>query len=91
MPDSPTPTSTPAYYDLIVSAPRQAPTPTPTALNHKLAVLFAKAENKVTAATQRKKSSKVDLSLLAKFKGAFPPSVQSIMTGECVAPAELCK
>jgi hypothetical protein len=49
-------------------------------------VLFAKAENKVTAASQRKKSSKADLSLLAKFKGAFPPSVQRIMTGECVAP-----
>jgi hypothetical protein len=30
-------------------------------------VLFAKAENKVTAASQRKKSSKADLSLLAKY------------------------
>jgi hypothetical protein len=49
-------------------------------------VLFAKAENKVTAASQRKKSSKADLSLLAKFKGAYPPSMQRIMTGECVAP-----
>jgi len=55
------------------------------ALNQKLAVLYAKAEQKVAAAAKRKKNTVVDAALLKKFEGGFPPSLLKVMSGECVA------
>ncbi len=58
------------------------PTPTPPTLNNNLAVSYAKAEQKVVAASKRKKDSTADAKLLAKFKGEFPPSLLRVMSGE---------
>ena len=63
---------------------RETLTLTPT-LNQKLAVLYAKAEQKVLAAAKRKKNKVVDAALLKKFEGGFPPSLLKVMSGEVVA------
>jgi hypothetical protein len=60
-------------------ARRKPPTPTPTT---PLAIIYAKAENAVIAAAKRRKGGEKDAALLAKFKGAFPPSLLKVMAGE---------
>jgi hypothetical protein len=65
---------------------KSAPTPTPPALSNKLAVLYAKAESKIEAAAKKRKSSKADATLLAKFQGKMPPSLLRVLAGEIVAP-----
>ena len=50
-----------------------------------LAVLFAKAEAKLDAASKRKKQTKQDGELLSKFKGNYPPSLLKVMAGEVIA------
>lgn len=62
------------------------PTPTTTApaLSQKLAVLYAKAESKVDAASKKRKDAKKDYELLGKFKGQFPPSLAGVMAGTIV-------
>lgn len=79
-------TMTPADYEGICSAPRRAPQVAPPQLSQKMAVLFAKAEAKMEAASKRRKSSKSDAALLAKFKGEFPATLQRVMAGEAVNP-----
>jgi len=69
-------------YPVLCSAPRQPPVLTAPKLNQKLAVMYAKAEQKVSAAAKRKKDSKKDVELLARFKGGYPPSLLSVMAGE---------
>jgi len=64
------------------SAQREAPTPTPPSLSNKLAVLYAKAAKKIEAGTKKRASAKRDATLLAKFKGQFPPSLARLMAGE---------
>ncbi len=64
------------------SAHREALTPTPPALSNKLAVLYAKAAKKIEAGTKKRASAKRDATLLAKFKGQFPPSLARLMAGE---------
>lgn len=54
------------------------------ALSQKLAVLYAKAESKVETASKKRKDSKKDVELLAKFKGQFPPSLAAVMAGSIV-------
>jgi hypothetical protein len=76
---------TPENYKSLCSAPRQPPALTPPQLNQKLAVLFAQAEQKVTAASKRKKDSSKDKELLARFKGQYPPTLARIMAGEGTA------
>lgn len=58
---------------------------TDNALTLKLAVLYAQAEQKVTAAAKRKKDSSKDKELLARFKGQYPPTLARIMAGEGTA------
>jgi hypothetical protein len=77
---------TPANYELLCSSPRQAVGLKPPELSNKLAVMFAAAESKVEAAAKRKKASKQDATLLAKFKGELPPSLLRVLAGEIVAP-----
>ena len=48
-------------------------------------MLYAKAEAKIEAAAKKRKSAKKDVELLAKFKGAFPPSLERVMAGEVVS------
>jgi hypothetical protein len=48
-------------------------------LSQKLAVLYAKAEAKIEAASKKRKDSKKDFELLARFKGQFPPSLAAVM------------
>ena len=47
-------------------------------------MLYAKAEAKIEAAGKKRKSAKKDMELLAKFKGAFPPSLERVMAGQVV-------
>lgn len=49
-------------------------------------VLYAAAESKMEAAVKRKKSSKQDAQLLAKFKGELPPTLLHVLSGQLVAP-----
>ena len=51
-------------------------------LNQRLAILYAKAQQKVEAAMKRRKSSAKDANLLNQFKGELPPSLLKIMAGE---------
>lgn len=74
-----------ADYAVLCSAPREAPAIVPPTLNQKLAVLFAKAEQKVAAAAKNRKNSTKDLELLARYKGQFPPSLLKVMAGEGTA------
>jgi hypothetical protein len=76
---------TPEAYEQLCSAPRAEWPLKPAQLNNKLAVLFASAEKKIEAAGKRKKDSQKDLKLLERFKGAFPPSLESVMRGEGAA------
>lgn|GEM_PF-1936647 len=46
---------------------------------------YAKAEQKITVAAKKKKDSSKDKELLSRFKGAYPPSLLKVMTGESVA------
>lgn len=75
---------TPTIYGSLCSAPRHAVGQSAPALNMKLAVIFAKAEQKVLAAQKRRKNSTHDAALLAKFQGQFPPSLAKVMSGEIV-------
>jgi len=73
---------TPETYALLCSSPREAPALTPAELSSKLAVTYAKAEQKVAAAVKRRKESSKDVQLLAKFGGTYPPTVARLMAGE---------
>ena len=66
-------------YQALCSQPRVIPAPAPAELSQKLAVLYAKAEAKVDAATKKRKDPKKDLELLSRFKGEFPPSLAAVM------------
>jgi hypothetical protein len=68
-------------YQALCSQPRILPAPVPPVLSQKLAVLYAKAESKVDASAKKRKDSKKDFELLAKFKGQFPPGLASVMAG----------
>jgi hypothetical protein len=48
-------------------------------------VLYAQAEQKVTAVAKRKKDSTKDKALLARFKGEYPPTLARVMAGEGTA------
>lgn len=72
----------PEDYAGLCAAPRSAPALAKAELNQRLAVEFAKAEQKVVGAFKRRKDSSKDLELLARFKGEFPPSLQKVMAGE---------
>jgi len=45
-------------------------------------VLYAKAAKKIEAGTKKRASARRDATLLAKFKGQFPPSLARLMAGE---------
>lgn len=75
---------TPTQYGSLCSSPRQLVVQTPPELSMKLAVIYAKAEQKVVAAQKRRKNSVNDAALLAKFQGQFPPSLAKVMSGEIV-------
>ena len=47
-------------------------------------MIYADAEQKVSAAVKRKKDSSKDAALLARFKGEFPPTLVKVMSGEGV-------
>jgi hypothetical protein len=68
-------------YQALCAQPRILPAPAEPVLSQKLAVLYAKAESKVEASAKKRKDSKKDFELLAKFKGEFPPSLAAVMAG----------
>jgi hypothetical protein len=72
---------TAADYEALCSQPRIIPAPAEPVLSQKRAVLYAKAESKVDAAAKKRKDSKKDFELLARFKGQFPPSLAAVMAG----------
>ena len=76
---------TPENYKFLCSAPRVPPTPDLPVQSQKLAVVYATAEQKVTAAAKKKKDNTKDRELLARFKGQFPPTLMKIMEGGPVA------
>lgn len=55
-------------------------------LNMALAAMFIKAQGKVEDGIKRRSKGTVDLDLLARHKGQFPPTVEKILRGECLAP-----
>lgn len=73
-------------YAALCSAPREVAAPVPPTLSQKLAVMYAKAESKIEAASKKKKDAKKDFELLAKFKGAYPPSLAAVMAGAVENP-----
>jgi hypothetical protein len=70
-----------ADYHALCSQPRTPFAVGQATLSQKLAVLYAKAESKVDAASKKRKDSKKDFELLSKFKGQFPPSLAGVMAG----------
>lgn len=77
---------TPQLYESLCSQPTPEPVRDEPDLNTVLAAMFIKAQSKVEEAVKRRVKSVADESLLAKFKGQFPPTVKKLMTGEGVAP-----
>lgn len=67
-------------YATLCAAPRHVEV-SPPVFAHGLAVLFAKACQKIDSATKNKKSGEADKKLLLKFGGKFPPSLEKIMQG----------
>lgn len=76
-------TITPELYEKICEAPRSVVVKAPV-FSHKLAVMFAKAEQKILTSAKTKKNSDVDVKLLARFKGAMPPSLLRVGSGEAI-------
>lgn len=69
-------------YVELTSAPRALiPTTTPT-LNDKLSIIYSKAEQKIIAAAKRRGSSQKENEQLQKFKGEFPDTIKTMMSGE---------
>lgn len=75
---------TPELYDEVTSAPGNGWQLTPPVFNPELALLFAKAREKVKAAITKRRSSKADEKLVAQFAGSFPASMQMVGRGENV-------
>jgi hypothetical protein len=69
-------------YAALCSAPRDLIAATTPKLNEKLAVMYAKAEQRVAEAYKRRGAAAKDNELLQKFKGEFPDTIKSIMNGE---------
>lgn len=75
-------TVTAETYETLCRAPRD-PVPTaPPEFNSGLGLIFAKASQRIEAAAKKASTSKLNLELLAKFKGEWPPSVARILAGE---------
>lgn len=79
---------TPELYDELCSAPRpaveiDAPSDCPT-----LMAMFESGKDKIEKQTKNFGKNKVDLELLARFKGDFPPTVLRIMAGEGIKQGE---
>lgn len=77
---------TEAEYAVVTSAPREAPEIVPAEFNNDLGLIFAKAEQKVDAASKRAGNSAKNAELLSKFKGEWPPTVKKLMAGTGIAP-----
>lgn len=75
---------TPELYETLTSAPRYLPPPATPVFNTELALSYEKAASKIERALKNKKKAKVDESMLKKFQGNFPPTVEAIMRGENV-------
>jgi hypothetical protein len=69
-------------YQELVSAPRAWPEIASPRLNNFLAVIYSKAEQKVSEGVKKRGSSQKDLNLLNRYKGDFPPTMLKIMAGE---------
>jgi hypothetical protein len=69
-------------YQELVSAPRAWPDIAAPKLNNFLAVIYSKAEQKVSEGVKKRGSSQKDLNLLNRYKGDFPPTMLKIMAGE---------
>lgn len=74
---------TPEKYRALCSAPRYVPAPAPAEFNPNLGLLYATSYSKVEKALKTRKKSKADAKLLQKFGGDVPPSIRSVMSGEC--------
>ena len=75
-------------YDKLTSAPiPEVPRAAPE-LNIFLASMFDKAANKVDTQLKARGKAKQDEALLAKFSGAFPPTLMRIMAGQGIQPGK---
>ena len=72
-------------YAEYCKAPRDVVVAAPT-FSHKLAVMFAQAEDKILKASKSRKSTEADKKLLTKFLGKTPPTVARIAAGEGIKP-----
>jgi hypothetical protein len=72
-------------YEELVSAPRAWPDIAAPRLNNFLAVIYSKAEQKVSEGVKKRGSAQKDLNLLSRYKGDFPPTLLKLMSGEGVA------
>jgi hypothetical protein len=72
-------------YQELVSAPRAWPDIAAPRLNNFLAVIYSKAEQKVSEGVKKRGSAQKDLNLLNRYEGDFPPTLLKLMSGEGVA------
>jgi hypothetical protein len=72
-------------YEELISAPRAWPEIAAPRLNNFLAVIYSKAEQKVSEGVKKRGSSQRDLNLLNRHGGDFPPTLLKLMSGEGVA------
>lgn len=75
-----------ALYDTLCSTPLPEPERELPELSTTLSSMFSKACSKTEEGLKRRAKGNVDLELLARFKGQFPPTLEMIMRGEHVAP-----
>ena len=75
-------------YDKLTSAPIAEVQRSAPELNVFLASLFNKCQNKVDTQIKSRGKAKHDEELLAKFGGAFPPTLMRLMAGQGVQPGK---
>lgn len=76
----------PDTYITLTSTRRLAPELAPPRLNMKLSLLFEQAKLELDKGLKRKKAAKADAELIRRFKGEFPPTVETLLAGQHIRP-----
>lgn len=68
--------------ETLTATPRHLPQRPTAEFSPKLAVVWAKAEQKVATALKRQRNNTRDQEMLKRFKGQMPPTLKKVMAGE---------
>ena len=79
---------TPELYEELTASPRNAAYIEAPKANVQMSSMFTKAKEKVEGLVKARVKHKGDLELLERFKGEFPPTVNSLMAGKGIAPGK---